>query len=737
MSNTFTAAPAFPSEFICPISMDVMTDPVVGNDGHTYERAAISEWLTTHSVSPLTRRPMTTADIQPNFALRGAIERWRLANEAVPVQNNVPVLLNSKSFSVTSHKTSSDQMYLDIKTTHITPMETVLIAVLDVSGSMDSSANNNRQAEGDQFSRLDLVKHSMTTLATLLNSEYNTTQSSLGIVSFSSSANLVMPITKMDTVGLNTATTAIKTLKTEGSTNIWDGLRIGLLQAQTAIERNPNANIQILLLTDGEPSADLLPLLGIKNTLKRKMDALKGKVTISTFGFGYSLDADLLESICILGNGTYGFIPDCSMVGTVFINWAAKALLTLAHHIVIELPNGQKHPIGDIVLGHNQTVVLPFAEMDSVKIIYDNGQEDTILVTQSEGIGEAAQNAIYLNKLKIEMEDIKKMKHYGSGVTAYVKDLKTEIDAKTDATEFMRDIARDIESDDDSEGQITKACSSDNWWSTWGRNHCLSYFHALKLQQCVNFKDKALQHFGSDAFKALQEKGIDIFSNIPAPSPSVHRYGGSSWSGNSPNYGGTVAPNPTVPVSIFSNSLDPNIRSFSLNMSNYVDTSGSCFTGDCMIKMLDGIEVRVDSLKKDDIVYGGYKVLAVLVTPVNKEVDMVVFTKGLKITPWHPIILKDDDQWCFPVDVRDASKTYVDNYYNLVLDRGHIVELNTHQVCTLGHGFKNNKVIEHPYFGTEAVIDDLKTHPDWESGHLIMDAKNIVRNSETGLIQKI
>ena len=34
-----------PEDFICPISGDVMCDPVVTSDGHTYDREAISEWL--------------------------------------------------------------------------------------------------------------------------------------------------------------------------------------------------------------------------------------------------------------------------------------------------------------------------------------------------------------------------------------------------------------------------------------------------------------------------------------------------------------------------------------------------------------------------------------------------------------------------------------------------------------------------------------------------------------------
>jgi Mg-chelatase subunit ChlD len=723
---------AYPSEFMCPISMDFMTDPVIGNDGHTYERSAITEWLSTNNVSPLTRAPMTITNIQPNYALRGAIERWKLANEPMPITNVIPLITSTKSFSISSQK-SGDQMCLDIKTTHNTPMETVLIAVLDVSGSMDSSASNNHQAEGAQFSRLDLVKHSMSTLAALLNSEYDTTPSSMGIVSFSSTAKLVMPITKMDTVGLTNANTSIKGLLSSGSTNIWDGLRIALLQAEQAIQHNPNANIQILLLTDGEPSSDLLPPLGIKNTLRRKMDALKGRVTISTFGFGYNLDAELLESICVLGNGTYGFIPDCSMVGTVFINWAAKALLTLSHHISIEMPGDTKHTVGDIILGRSQTIVLPYMDLSSVKITYDNGQEDIIPVATTDNQLESTKNAVYLNKLLIEMEDIKKAQVSGHIITERIMMLKNEIDDLTDATEFMKDISCDILSDNDNEGQIMKASSCNKWWISWGRNHCLSYFHALKLQQCVNFKDKALQHFASDAFKALQEKGIDIFSSLPAPTPSVPNYGTGYYSVSNGGY----APNPTVPVSMFSNGTDPNVRSININMGSYVNNSGGCFTGDCMVKMSDGSEKRVDELKKGDTVQNGHKVLAVLVTPVNKEVEMVVFTKGLKITPWHPMIIKDDDQWAFPIELRNTTAIFVDNYYNLVLETGHIIELNTHQVVTLGHGFTSNSVIKHPYFGTQAVIDDLKMHPDWESGFLVMNSENIVRSSETGLIQKV
>ena len=43
-----------PPELLCPITLSMMGDPVVANDGHSYERAAIATWLATHDTSPLT-----------------------------------------------------------------------------------------------------------------------------------------------------------------------------------------------------------------------------------------------------------------------------------------------------------------------------------------------------------------------------------------------------------------------------------------------------------------------------------------------------------------------------------------------------------------------------------------------------------------------------------------------------------------------------------------------------------
>ena len=43
-----------PESFICPLTLEIMTDPVTAADGHSYECAAITAWLRSSALSPLT-----------------------------------------------------------------------------------------------------------------------------------------------------------------------------------------------------------------------------------------------------------------------------------------------------------------------------------------------------------------------------------------------------------------------------------------------------------------------------------------------------------------------------------------------------------------------------------------------------------------------------------------------------------------------------------------------------------
>lgn len=59
-----------PSYFTCPITQDLIRDPIVLEDGHSYEKAAIFQWLTSHNTSPLTNKPLTTKLLFPNHNLK-------------------------------------------------------------------------------------------------------------------------------------------------------------------------------------------------------------------------------------------------------------------------------------------------------------------------------------------------------------------------------------------------------------------------------------------------------------------------------------------------------------------------------------------------------------------------------------------------------------------------------------------------------------------------------------------
>ena len=48
-----------PKEFLCPITLSIMRDPVLMSDGQTYERSAIEKHLQASPLSPLTMQPIS------------------------------------------------------------------------------------------------------------------------------------------------------------------------------------------------------------------------------------------------------------------------------------------------------------------------------------------------------------------------------------------------------------------------------------------------------------------------------------------------------------------------------------------------------------------------------------------------------------------------------------------------------------------------------------------------------
>ncbi|KAF0932570.1 hypothetical protein E2562_010450 [Oryza meyeriana var. granulata] len=76
-----------PDQFLCPISLDMMRDPVTAPTGITYDRDSVEGWLERgRATCPVTDRPLRLEELVPNHATRRMIQEWCVANRAFGVE---------------------------------------------------------------------------------------------------------------------------------------------------------------------------------------------------------------------------------------------------------------------------------------------------------------------------------------------------------------------------------------------------------------------------------------------------------------------------------------------------------------------------------------------------------------------------------------------------------------------------------------------------------------------------
>ncbi|CAI7795120.1 unnamed protein product [Closterium sp. NIES-53] len=64
-------------QFLCPISKEVMREPVVAADGFTYEREHMERWMASCTLSPATGQPLAHSSLTPNHVLKNLIASHR------------------------------------------------------------------------------------------------------------------------------------------------------------------------------------------------------------------------------------------------------------------------------------------------------------------------------------------------------------------------------------------------------------------------------------------------------------------------------------------------------------------------------------------------------------------------------------------------------------------------------------------------------------------------------------
>lgn len=68
---------AMPEDFRCPISLELIRDPVIVSTGQTYERAFIQRWIDCgNRTCPKTQQKLQNLTLTPNYVLRSLILQW-------------------------------------------------------------------------------------------------------------------------------------------------------------------------------------------------------------------------------------------------------------------------------------------------------------------------------------------------------------------------------------------------------------------------------------------------------------------------------------------------------------------------------------------------------------------------------------------------------------------------------------------------------------------------------------
>ncbi len=590
------------------------------------------------------------------------------------------------------------------------------ICLIDISGSMNEQASLETGPEVDSFSRLDLVKHSVKTIITMMSpTDY------VALVAFDDNAVTRFPLVAMTEASKKKALEVLEAMHPEGSTNIWGALKEAVdISRANAVCKTLNTNI--LLFTDGEPNVN--PPGGIIPTLKKYTEGPR-PYTIHCFGYGYRLQSDLLLAIAVHGSGIFNYIPDCTMIGTIFVNFLSNVLATAIKGARIYIKGDaslelktfgcymadNRINVGPIQYGQQRDVIMKFKVPASkqfaihVDFCFPGdkvGKDITALTPASANFQFEHLRAIHCENMA---EAIASQSAAGANIVK--KTLVAIAASPIKDDERVKALARDIESAKESEGQLSKAFSKNDWVHKWGIHYTRSLVRAHQLQQCHNFKDPGVQIYGGALFKATQDQADTLFCTLPAPKPSIPK----SVQPSSPSY---------VPAPV--------------DMHSYMNYGGGCFDGEGRVTMLGGKTKRVMELRKGDVLCNGAKVIALVSMRMGKEID-VVEIGGVKLTPWHPVRMAGT--WKFPVNVGRLQKYFCEYICNLVLDTKHVATINGVEVLTLGHGMTDNSVVAHPYFGSQKVIEDLMNYVGWSSGEVKIERWNMARDPATGLVQGI
>ncbi|KAF1811835.1 hypothetical protein P152DRAFT_398634 [Eremomyces bilateralis CBS 781.70] len=643
--------------------------------------------------------------------------------------------------------------------THV-PCDVVL--VIDISGSMGDSAplppNGSNQSEDTGLCVLDLVKHAAKVIIASLADDDR-----LGIVSFHTHPEVVQSRLPMTNGNKKSTIDRIEQLHPKMSTNLWGGIREGLklFEDGHAVDGNVPA---LIVLTDGQPNHMCPPqgylpkLIPILNRMAKKGIP---PITINTFGFGYNLRSGLLQCIAEEGNGSYAYIPDAGMIGTVFVHamanlfntFAAAASLTFITSPELALDfrgmvaatatqiGGARLKIGNLQYGQSRDIVLAYGGKQprlsstiQVSLRCRGPSMERLELTTATSLSQ--RSSLPDEYCQYQRFRTRFCHMISSLFPASANGEYKAVDDPADALLDLEELATDINCSGLNDplntslfndlcgpepmGQVKTALSHGTYWQKWGAHYLRSLLSAHSRQVCNSFKDSGPLQYGSESpvFIRCRDQLDEIFDNLPAPKSSPRP---AQTTGRTRGLG---APPPYTP----------------LRMSRYRNFNSSCFAGHCLIQLSNGRNVPVRSLRPGMSVWtpaGFNTIKAIVGTRIRRQ--KLCRIGNLWITPWHPVC-SAEGQWAFPIDIAEETRTVACPVYSLLLNHSpdpdaHAVRIGSIKAVTLGHGItKGNDIRTHAFFGDwMKVKHNLVCQGLLDGSHHVQWVDGVWKDEQTGL----
>lgn len=175
-----------------------------------------------------------------------------------------------------------------------------------------------------------------------------------------------------------------------------------------------------------------------------------------------------------------------------------------------------------------------------------------------------------------------------------------------------------------------------------------------------------------------------------------------------------------------------------------------CLDEDTTVVLSDGSTILpIYQLKAGDKLLGGGVVRKVVRFHIDAIIQMCETAPGVLVTEWHPMRLSKDQEsgqsqsdWFFPCKKYKPHPIYVNTVCDLILMPGShiipVVDLNgvISEFVSMAHGLKEPSILEHPYWGTEAILKDLKIHPGYRMGYMDIHGCELLY-TEDGVVYKM